>query len=164
MTRMRLVPIAMAVVFVVTALVLHGTLIEWFTGGSSKRPLGHDQHVRSPSSRIVADPPREKGNTLHLHVTTDSKPVTGAKLEVRYVMPAMGAMAEMRGTAEVSERAEGREVSRAVRSADGQLVVARCRHRCGRSAGDSLFVHGRPAGLSAARGAPAASFVLRLRA
>jgi len=111
-TRRKLVSIGMVVVLVVLALVLHRPLIEWFTGGSTSN--GERSSTVSTTAgpftveaSLSPDPPREKGNTLHLRITTEGKPVTGAKLEVRHVMPAMGSMQEMRGTAEVSENKDG---------------------------------------------------------
>lgn len=112
MTRRRIVPIAIAVVLVVLAVVLHRPLIEWFTGGS--RSTGEQSATVSATAgpftveaALSPDPPREKGNTLHVRIVADGKPVTGAKLEVRYVMPAMGSMQEMRGTADVGELKDG---------------------------------------------------------
>jgi Cu(I)/Ag(I) efflux system membrane fusion protein len=55
------------------------------------------------------DPPSQKGNGLELRLTdARGNPVEGAQVSVEYVMPAMGAMAEMKGRAEVRERGEGR--------------------------------------------------------
>lgn len=113
MTRRRLVSIAMAAVVVVLAIVLHRPLVEWFTGGSTSdgdlsAAVSTSAGPFTVEAALSPQPPRQKGNTLHLRVVAEGKPVTGAKLEVRYVMPAMGAMPEMRGAADVSEHGEGR--------------------------------------------------------
>ena len=58
---------------------------------------------------IEPDPPREKGNTLHLRVAgKGGAPVEGAEVKVQYVMPPMGSMAEMRGSADVADKGGGR--------------------------------------------------------
>ena len=55
------------------------------------------------------DPPRQAGNTLRLTVKdAQGKPVEGATVGFEYLMPAMGAMAEMRGKGEVSAKGGGR--------------------------------------------------------
>ncbi len=54
------------------------------------------------------DPPGESGNALWVEVRDAAgDPVEGAEVGLDYLMPAMGAMAEMRGTGEVEERGEG---------------------------------------------------------
>ncbi len=58
---------------------------------------------------MAPDPPKQKGNALELRVTdAQGDPVAGAEITVGYRMPAMGAMQEMRGKAEVEERGDGR--------------------------------------------------------
>lgn len=55
------------------------------------------------------DPPRQEGNTLWLEVEdAGSEPVEGAEVSLAYLMPAMGAMAEMRGEGDVQEVGDGR--------------------------------------------------------
>lgn len=57
---------------------------------------------------LEPDPPRQKGSILQVAVNDSSgAPVEGAEVEVRFRMPAMGSMAEMRGSAEVSAVGEG---------------------------------------------------------
>lgn len=54
------------------------------------------------------DPPRQEGNTLWIGVTDAAgEPVEGADVGLEYLMPAMGAMAEMRGKGEITEEGEG---------------------------------------------------------
>ena len=54
------------------------------------------------------NPPDEKGNVLWVEVLdAEGRPVEGAEVDLDYLMPAMGAMAEMRGTGQVDERGEG---------------------------------------------------------
>ena len=58
---------------------------------------------------LSPDPPREKANTLLLTVMDPAgQPVEGAEVSARYSMPAMGAMSEMRGQAEIEARGKGR--------------------------------------------------------
>src|SRR5688572_8881676 len=60
-------------------------------------------------ARLSPDPPREKNNVLLLEIRdARGEAVSGAEVAVRYRMPAMGTMAEMRGDAEVREEREGR--------------------------------------------------------
>lgn len=111
MKRRKLVSIALLVVLGVMAVVLHRPLIDWFTGSRSSGERSVVVRTTAGPFTVAAelspDPPRENSNTLHLSVTADDKPVAGAAVRVRYVMPAMGAMQEMRGEAEVSEEDGG---------------------------------------------------------
>lgn len=60
------------------------------------------------TASLAPDPPKESGGTLRLQVSdAEGTPVTGADVSVGYFMPAMGAMAEMKGNLEVEERGEG---------------------------------------------------------
>ena len=90
-------------------------LVGWFTGEPA------DRGATSELSRLTAgpivveaalrpDPPEEKGNTLVLALrdVNTGAPIEDANVTVTYMMPAMGAMPEMRGTANVEERGEGR--------------------------------------------------------
>jgi Cu(I)/Ag(I) efflux system membrane fusion protein len=55
------------------------------------------------------DPPRQEGNALRVTVKdAQGKPVESATVGFEYLMPAMGAMAEMRGKGEVSAKGSGR--------------------------------------------------------
>jgi Cu(I)/Ag(I) efflux system membrane fusion protein len=54
------------------------------------------------------NPPAEKSNALWVEILDAAgEPVEGAEVGLDYLMPAMGAMAEMRGTGQVAERGEG---------------------------------------------------------
>jgi membrane fusion protein, copper/silver efflux system len=58
---------------------------------------------------LSPDPPREKANTLLLTVKDASGgPVDDAEISARYSMPAMGAMSEMRGKADILALGGGR--------------------------------------------------------
>lgn len=112
MKRPKVAAIAVGVVAVLV-LVFHKPLIRWFSGG--ERSSGaHSAAVRTTAGpfgvevSLAPDPPQQKGNTAHVRVTSDGKPVGDATLAVRYVMPAMGAMAEMRGNADVHKEGDGR--------------------------------------------------------
>ena len=113
MTRRRLVSIGVAVGLVILGLVLHRPLIEWFTGssrsgGARSATVSTSAGPFTIAAAIAPDPPREKGNVVHLRIAGDGKPVTGATLVIEHVMPAMGAMAAMRGRANVREDGDGR--------------------------------------------------------
>jgi len=57
---------------------------------------------------LSPDPPRQEGNVLWLKVEgATSQPVVDAEIRAGYLMPAMGAMPEMRGQGTVSEEGEG---------------------------------------------------------
>jgi len=57
---------------------------------------------------LEPDPPRQEGNTLFVAVAdAQGSPVEEAELEVRFRMPAMGAMPEMRGRGEVAPAGPG---------------------------------------------------------
>lgn len=54
------------------------------------------------------DPPRQEGNTVWIQIEDGAgEPVEGAAVTLEYLMPAMGAMAEMRGEGEVSHEGDG---------------------------------------------------------
>jgi membrane fusion protein, copper/silver efflux system len=61
------------------------------------------------AAEIRPDPPAQKGNTLQLRLTdAHGAPVEGADVQVDYLMPAMGAMSEMRGKGAVKALGGGR--------------------------------------------------------
>lgn len=100
---------------VVLVLVIWRPLVGWFTGEPT------DRGETSAVSRVTAgpivveaalrpDPPAEKGNTLVL-VLRDAgigAPIEDADITATYVMPAMGSMPEMRGTASIDDKGDGR--------------------------------------------------------
>lgn len=60
------------------------------------------------TASLNPDPPKQKGTKLHLLVRDSAgNPVEGADVEVGYFMPAMGAMAEMKGPLDVEEKGRG---------------------------------------------------------
>lgn len=57
---------------------------------------------------LQPDPPQQKSNELWLRVRNpEGEAVEDATVDVEYLMPAMGAMPEMRGKGEVEDRGEG---------------------------------------------------------
>lgn len=70
------------------------------------------------------DPPRQKGNALRLTVKdAQGAPREGAQVSLRYFMPAMGAMQEMRGEAEVEPLGRGRYRARFDLPMDGTWTL-----------------------------------------
>lgn len=108
----KVIKIGIVVVLGLLAIVLHRPIIEWFagdtSGGAQSKPASTTAGPFAVEAWLQPDPPRVKANTLHVRITVNGKPVTGANVAVRYVMPAMGAMQEMRGTADVEEAGDGR--------------------------------------------------------
>jgi Cu(I)/Ag(I) efflux system membrane fusion protein len=112
-TRRGLVTLGLAAVLAVLGVVFRAPLIGWFTGGSTasgtrSAPVSTSAGPFAVEAAVSPDPPREKDNTLHLRIAADGQPVAGATVTVRYVMPAMGSMQEMRGGADVREDGDGR--------------------------------------------------------
>ncbi len=57
---------------------------------------------------LTPDPPKQKGNAVWVEVLgRDGKPAGDADVALRWLMPAMGSMAEMRGSGEVSKEGPG---------------------------------------------------------
>ncbi|MBA2541328.1 MAG: FixH family protein [Deltaproteobacteria bacterium] len=113
MKRKTMVSIGVGAVIVVAAIVFRSALIGWFTGdststGSRSAAVTTTAGPFTVEVALAPEPPRQKDNTAHVRVTADGKPVSGATLAVRYVMPAMGAMAEMRGNADLRDDGDGR--------------------------------------------------------
>jgi Cu(I)/Ag(I) efflux system membrane fusion protein len=85
---------------------------------SCRRKPGGDSVTASAGALTVEaalepDPPRQQGNTLLVTVRdVQGKPVDAAIVGLEYLMPAMGAMAEMRGKGEVSAKGGGRYQAR----------------------------------------------------
>ena len=84
-------------------------LVGWFTGesvdsGAPSKMVRATAGSFAVEAALRPDPPKEKGNTLLVRVLDAAgKPVEDAEVTVTYVMPAMGSMPEMRGTASVTE-------------------------------------------------------------
>jgi len=111
--RSRLVSIALAASLAVLAVVFHRPLIAWFSGGSMGSSSGSSVTVHasglSLSASLDPDPPRTQDNALVVQVKdAGGMPVDDAVVEVSYDMPAMGAMAEMKGGARVDHEKDGR--------------------------------------------------------
>lgn len=113
--RARMVPALLALLLGATAVVFRNELSAWFSG---QPLLGDDRAKIAPSveagpfqvaATFSPDPPRQKGNVLSLVIRDGKgKPIEGAETTVRYRMPPMGSMREMRGDAEVVEQSDGR--------------------------------------------------------
>jgi len=83
-------------------------LVASCTGGGSDPVKVRDGGLEL-SAQLLRDPPRETGNLLQLEVRdAGGSAVTGADVSLRYTMPAMGAMPEMKGLAAVTEMGGGR--------------------------------------------------------
>lgn len=104
-------------VVLVIALAVAGTfrneLVAWFggdaLGSADSQAVTAKLGDATLSVTLDPDPPRQAGNRLNLHIAdADDEPVSDAEVEVAYFMPAMGAMPEMRGSADVAALGEGR--------------------------------------------------------
>lgn len=110
--RRKLLPLTLTVLALVVAVVFRQPLTAWFTGEPVGDTASEAVETRAGDLRIatslVPDTPRQKGNTVEVAVKDASgAPVEGAEVEVGYVMPAMGSMQEMRGSADVKDAGEG---------------------------------------------------------
>ncbi len=95
------------------ALIFRGRLVAWFSGAD------FDTGPTSPGARVTAgdlaivtslspDPPRISGNRVQVEVRDAAgAPLDGATVTVTYNMPAMGAMAEMKGSATAAAEGAG---------------------------------------------------------
>jgi Cu(I)/Ag(I) efflux system membrane fusion protein len=113
MKRARIIKLAIIVGVLGLIAVFGGRhLIAWFTGepsGETSKATRTTAGSFTIEAALRPDPPKEKGNTLVVRVLdANGKPVDGADLTVTAVMPAMGSMPEMRGTAQVSSKGDGR--------------------------------------------------------
>lgn len=87
-------------------------LIAWFTLQPMDARAGAESSIRAGNLAfkvaLEPDPPRQQGNALLITVDgPDGKPVDDADVQLAYVMPAMGAMPEMRGAADVRSDGKG---------------------------------------------------------
>lgn len=111
--RRSLVPSVMILALGAVALfVFRATLVDWFTvkslGFSEGAPVTARAGPFVIEARLAPDPPREKDQELVLAIRDGKgKPVKHASVEVVYDMPAMGAMAEMKGGAQVTSVGPG---------------------------------------------------------
>lgn len=111
--RRLAVPIVLLVALAAAVVVFHGPLVAWFTGkpmgGGEGAPVTVQAGPLSMSAALEPDPPRQAEQALVLVVTdAGGRPIDGATVGVTYDMPAMGAMAEMKGEAKVSPEPAGR--------------------------------------------------------
>lgn len=105
--------VAFVAVLVVLTVVFHRPLIDWFMGkspgGSEGKPVTVSAGPFSLTAALDPDPPGQKGNALVIDVKDPSgKPVDDATVDVFWDMPAMGAMAEMKGGAKISNEKNGK--------------------------------------------------------
>ncbi len=115
--RRHKVGLVLAVLAAAAAVVFRRPLVAWFTGepmsAAASAAVSGQAGPFAIEASIDPDPPREKGNTLRLAIAgRDGAPVAGAGVKVVTVMPPMGGMAEMRGSAEVRETGGGRYTAR----------------------------------------------------
>ncbi len=96
-----------------SAVLLAAALFQITACGAARRPSGEPLLTTRAGEIswdlwLSPDPPRQKGNVLWLQIRgAQGHPVVGAELGSGYLMPAMGAMAEMRGQGDVTEQGEG---------------------------------------------------------
>ncbi len=114
-SRRKIVKLLVIVGVLAAAAVFGGRhLIAWFTGedlggGATSKQERASAGAFQVEAALRPDPPKEKGNALVVRLADQAgKPVEDAEVTVTYVMPAMGSMPEMRGTAEVSAKGGGR--------------------------------------------------------
>ena len=114
-SRGRIVKLVVIAGVLAVAAVFGGRhLIAWFTGedaggGATSKVERASAGAFQVEAALRPDPPKEKGNTLVVRLADRAgESVDDAEVTVTYVMPAMGSMPEMRGTAEVSDKGSGR--------------------------------------------------------
>ena len=119
MKRARIIKLAIAIgLLAVLAVVAGPRLVAWFTGepiggGATSKMTRATAGSFTIEAALRPDPPKEKGNTLLARVIdANGKPVDGAEVTVTAVMPPMGSMREMRETAPVSGKGDGRYEAR----------------------------------------------------
>lgn len=110
--RSRIVSIALGAFVVVLAAVFHKPLTAWFTGKSMSDGAGAATSLHVGPYSVMAsldpDPPGAKDQVLVLKLRDAAdKPVVDATVAVGFDMPAMGAMAEMKGNSRVEHLGDG---------------------------------------------------------
>ncbi len=115
--RQLVTSVAIAVLALIALAVFRRPLVAWFTGKELGGAEGSTVTAHAGPFEIKAalapDPPRQKDQGLMLEVRdTSGKPVDDAKVDVIYDMPAMGAMAEMKGGARVAHKGGGKYEAR----------------------------------------------------
>jgi RND family efflux transporter MFP subunit len=111
--RRLVTPAVIVALALVGVFVFRGPLMAWFTG----RPLGGSQGTAVTAragpftidATLAPDPPRDKDQVLVLVIRDAAGGyVDDATVDVVYDMPAMGAMAEMKGGARVDHEGQGK--------------------------------------------------------
>lgn len=117
-SKKRLVRGAGVAVLVLALVFLWRPLVAWFTGGevgsgSEGATVAADAGELKLDLALNPDPPRQQDNALIVKVVDAAgKPVKDAEVAVTYSMPAMGAMPEMKGEADVEHDKNGRYVAK----------------------------------------------------
>jgi len=109
---MKFFRIFLALAALILVVIFARPLLAWFT----LEPMGGHTGAEATTSAgnlafrvaLQPDPPRQSGNALLVTLLdAEGKPIPDAAVQLSYVMPAMGAMPEMRGTAEVHDDEKG---------------------------------------------------------
>jgi Cu(I)/Ag(I) efflux system membrane fusion protein len=111
--RHKILPLLLLIALVSGSIAFRHELQAWFTGqpvGTGRSPATVTQAgALQLALQVQPDPPQQQGNVVHLRVQdAGGAPVEAEEVSVVYSMPAMGAMPEMRGEAEVTKEATGR--------------------------------------------------------
>lgn len=151
--------IALVAVLLVAAIALRRPLVAWFSGkslgGNEGKPVAAGAGPLSLTATLDPDPPQQKDNALVL-VVKDAvgKPVEDAKVDVVWDMPAMGAMAEMKGAATVSHEPGGRYRARFDLPMGGTWTLKTAIHAAQGDASQDFTMTVGAAGLGVAGGPP----------
>jgi Cu(I)/Ag(I) efflux system membrane fusion protein len=108
----RIVTAVVLIAIAIVGIMFRDRLAAWFTGKSLAPHAGEEVRVQQDEFALRAaldpDPPGTSGNALVLHVTDrEGHPLNKAEVAVEYQMPAMGAMAAMKGAARVISKKPG---------------------------------------------------------
>jgi Cu(I)/Ag(I) efflux system membrane fusion protein len=110
--KRRLVPLVLAAIVLALVAIFHTTVLAWFTGKPMGGGGGAQVRTQAGALRVEAaldpDPPGQVGALVATITDAGGVPVDGARVSAAYDMPAMGAMAEMKGAANVASQGGGR--------------------------------------------------------
>jgi len=112
--RHKVVPATVLLVLALVTFAFRAELVAWFSGetlptaGTPSPGTKLDVGPFTVTARFSPDPPRQKGNTLIVEVQDKSEPVQDAEVSLRYRMPPMGSMQEMKGEANIASPGDGR--------------------------------------------------------
>lgn len=116
--RKKLIVALSLLVVLVAGGVFWREIFAWFSGEPLTTTVSDEDAVTAQAgpfelgATLAPDPPRQEGNRLNLLIRDqDGEPVEDAEVNVTYMMPAMGAMAEMRGESDIEEKGDGRYVA-----------------------------------------------------